>query len=631
MPDWMSTELIDQIRDRDYFYKQAKKTGDEDLWNIAKHLRNLTNSNIRHAKRDFVLNELKQNENNPKKFWKVIRSVIPANKTNSKSEIMLKDGAQKLDRSEVAHFINDYFINVGNISSTLGTAIHQPSSEPEERSVLDVTSVTGSEGGPYSLNSFNKLRELDVRRVTKSINISKSSGLDNLSSFVIKKAFEVLAPEVTFMYNLSIQGAQFPDSWKNALVIPIPKQGNLTKVQNYRPISLLPLPGKILEKLIHQQLSDYLEGNMLLAGEQHGFRANHSTTHSIEQVTSFISRKMDARLPTASVFIDFRKAFDCVQHPVLLGKLRKLGFSGLVVDWVDSYLTDRKQRVYANDSYSDYLNVTQGVPQGSVLGPLFYIVYANDIAQIVNNCKLALYADDTVLYTSHGDFGVSIRNLQEDIDSLADWCIANGIKANTEKTKVMVFGSKCCLAKLPLFEIKFGDVTLQTVSSYKYLGLTLDAQLNYNLHVNRVIRSVSDKLKQFQRLRSFLNTRAALLVYKGMILPILEYGDIFFSAASAENRRKLQVLQNRGLRCTLNKGCYDSTAELHSDARLLKLSHRREQHTLNFIYDKAQNVANRKASSKSTINTRSSNKKLLKIKRPRTGNGMHCRRDFTIL
>ena len=606
-PDWMTRELIEQIKDRDYFYKQAKKTGDTDMWNIAKHLRNITNSHIRQAKRDFVLNELKQNENNAKKFWKVIRSVIPSNKSSSNNEILLKDGARKLDRTEVAHFINNYFINVGNLSSPLDAL----SVQTDDPSML--------EGHDECEDcAWNEVGQLEVHKVIKSINTSKSSGLDNISSLVIKTAFESLIPEVTFMYNLSFDRACFPNNWKKALVVPIPKQGNLTKVQNYRPISLLPLPGKVLEKLVHHQLSDHFETESLLAEEQYGFRKNHSTIHAIAQVTNFINKKLDARLPTAAVFIDFRKAFDCVQHPMLIKKLRDMGLSETVINWVTSYLSNRKQRVYANNTYSDYQSITQGVPQGSVLGPLFYIVYANDLAKIVKHCRLAMYADDTVLYTSHKDFDVSVRDLQEDIDSLALWCRTNGITANTDKTKVMVFGSKCSLAKLPNFEIKFGNVPLQTVSSYKYLGLTLDSQLNYNLHVSKIISSVTGKLKQFQRMRSFLSSKAAVMVYKGMILPILEYGDVFLHAATAENRKRLQILQNKGLRCALNRGIDTDTVELHREANLLKLHYRREQHILNYVFDSAQVASNLRVRPNMTVKTRSSTKVLLRVKRPYT-------------
>ena len=184
----------------------------------------------------------------------------------------------------------------------------------------------------------------------------------------------------------------------------------------------------------------------------------------------------------------------------------------------------------------------------------------------------------------------------------------------------MVFGSKNRLAKISSGEIKLKlcQATLQTVSSYTYLGLTLDSYLNYNSHVNKTIGSVTNKLNQFRRMRQFLTVKAALMVYKGMLLPILEYGDVFLTGASATNRKRLQILQNKGLRCALNRDIYTSTEDLHTEASLLKLKFRREQHILNFMYDVAQDTANRKPKSKLTVITRSSDKILLKIKRPRT-------------
>ena len=169
----------------------------------------------------------------------------------------------------------------------------------------------------------------------------------------------------------------------------------------------------------------------------------------------------------------------------------------------------------ANNEYSSYLNITQGVPQGSVLGPLFYIIYANDLSSTLKNCEYALYADDTVLYTANAHFADSISKLQGDINLLAEWCSRNGVSVNTEKTQIMTFGQPKMLKSIPTFDIRCNNAPLKAVSSYKYLGMTLDAQLNYNLHVNKMISSVSGKLKQFQRMRSFLNTKAAILVSWG--------------------------------------------------------------------------------------------------------------------
>ena len=389
-------------------------------------------------------------------------------------------------------------------------------------------------------------------------------------------------------------------------------------MQNFRPISLLPLPGKLLEKLVHNQISAYLESETLLDKNQHGFRKGHSTVHSVAQLVNYISTKSDNGLPTLVAFLDFRKAFDCVQHDVLLRKIEKLNLAPGVVKWVASYLANRKQRVLANNTYSTFLPITQGVPQGSVLGPLFYIIYANDLVSILKNCKMAMYADDTVLFSADTKFSLSVSKVQNDLNAVSTWCHTNGIMVNTDKTKVMVFSSKLGLSKLDSFEIRFDDVPLQIVTSYKYLGITLDSQLTYNSHVRQIISSASNKLKQFQRMRSFLTIRAAILVYKSMLLPILEYGDIFLSAASALNRKKLQTLQNKGLRCALNKGLDCSCADLHTEVGLLKLEHRREQHLLNFMFDWAKDKDNVKKRPSYSIKTRSSKKKLLKLKKPRT-------------
>ena len=257
---------------------------------------------------------------------------------------------------------------------------------------------------------------------------------------------------------------------------------------------------------------------------------------------------MDKKLPVLATFVDFRKAFDCVQHQVLLSKLADMGISSRVVAWFKSYLTNRKQKVLANNVHSSSLDITQGVPQGSVLGPLFYIIYANDIMEKIKNCNIALYADDTVLYTAGKNFERTVANMQEDLDALSLWCIDNGISMNVEKTQLMLFGQPKKLKEHPTFNIVYNGSPLQSVSHYKYLGMTLDSQLNYNQHVQKTIAIVSNKLKQFRRMCFFLDKKAAVLVYKNMILPILEYEDIFMVGTSVENRRRLQVLQNKGIR-----------------------------------------------------------------------------------
>ena len=447
---------------------------------------------------------------------------------------------------------------------------------------------------------------------------AKSSGIDNVSSSVLKDVITVLLTLITHLFNLTLKNGIFPKSWKKALVVPIPKAGNLTKVQNYRPISLLPLPGKLLEKLVHAQLSAHLENIKYLTDNQHGFRKQHSTVHSIAQLTNFINTSMDKGQPTLAAFIDFRKVFDCVQHSILLGKLSSIGIDNRAVKWFESYLSDREQRVLANIIYSSYQSVTQGVPQGSVLGPLFYIIYANDINNIIKSCKIALYADDTVLYTANVNFQKSINKVQKDIDALSQWCVQNGIRMNIEKTKLMVFGSQVKVKQLPDFTVTVEELPLTLTNSYKYLGMTLDSQLNYDKHVQNIITRVSLKLKQLRRMRYFLDVRAATLVYKSMILPIMEYGDTFLVGATAEKRKKLQTLQNKGLSCALSLDRDISTEELHRRAKLQKLKNRREQHLLSHMFDIVSYGRQLRKPRLSGVRTRSQNKKMIKLRKPNT-------------
>ena len=312
-----------------------------------------------------------------------------------------------------------------------------------------------------------------------------------------------------------------------------------------------------------------------------------------------------------ATLVDFRKAFDCVQHRVLLNKLNGCGIGSIMLDWIKSYLTNRKQKVLANGIYSSDLRVTQGVPQGLMLGSLFYIVYANDLVNVLDHCKVALYADDTVIYTSSTIFRKYVSRVQTDINSLSDWSSQNGIRANPDNTKVMVFGSANCLNKVPNFEIRCDGIPLQIVNSYEYLVVTIDNQLNYNLHVNKLVASVSSKLELFQCMHSFLSVPAAILVYKSMLLPVLQYGDILLSATTRANSKKLQTLQNKGLRCALNKGLQANTSELHTEAKLLPLNYRRELHLMNFMYDWAIQADKLKDHSKPRYCTCSLNKRLL--------------------
>ena len=454
--------------------------------------------------------------------------------------------------------------------------------------------------------------------LVQKINISKSSGITQISSRLLRDSFQILSDKLTHLFNLSIATAVFPDQWKKALVIPIPKTGNLNKADNYRPISLLPLPGKILEKLVHTQLSTCMEENSLLSDNQFGFRKQRSTSHAISQLLNQIYSNMNKSIVTTAVYIDFSKAFNCVQHTTLINKLKQLDITQGTLNWLVSYLQCREQRTLVNGTYSAYLPVPQGVPQGSVLGPLLYIIYSNDIINRIKNSGYTFYADDIVLYSKKKCTVQAGRDLQKDLDSLSDWCVDNEIYMNTTKTKVMFFGSKAKLNSAPLPTFTVGGEVLQRAKTYTYLGLTLDEQLSLDTHACSLIKRVSNKIYQLTKIRPFVTKKAALLIYKNMILPILEYGDVFLHSASQMVRKKLQTLQNKALRCALHKNKYVRTAELHDEAKLLKLKDRRHMHILLHMFQLSQMPDFKlwKVHQPTAIKTRSSKKKLFSLRRP---------------
>ena len=344
---------------------------------------------------------------------------------------------------------------------------------------------------------------------------------------------------------------------------------------------------------------------------------------AVFQLTNQINTNMDKRFPTLVTFLDFKKAFACVQHEVLLSKPKTLNIDVNTLLWLEDYLTDRSQKVLANNHFSDTLKIKQGVPQGSIMGPLLYIIYANDITKVIKKSNIALYADDTVLYSNCKNLKTARRDMQADLNALQKWCVQNCIYANASKTKFMIFGSKVTLARPECegLSLSINNQPVNRVHTYCYLGVHLDEQLNYELHARDTINKVRVKISQLRLMRRFLNQHAALLVYKNMILPILEYGDVFFSALSVLTRKKLQIMQNKALRTALDSKA--ARKELHILANLKPLKIRRKLHLLQFVFRKKHDkkLLARRAAGRVT---RSSGKILFNLKKPRTEKYKTC-------
>ena len=369
-----------------------------------------------------------------------------------------------IELKDIPSHMNSFFANIGPTLSKEMYDVWKPYDDRVEESIMDFN-VTPNE----------------VRDVVKNININKASAIDNMSNLIIKDAYLLALDRVTDMFNASLNTASVPDKWKTATIIPVFKSGNSKDVGNYRPIALTPTPCKLIEKLLHKYIMNFLNHNNILVDCQGGFRAGMSTIGTLSNFTDDIARGLNVAKPTIASFIDLSKAFDTVDHLVLLMKLERYGIRGLTQKWLSSYLTDRLQKTKINGLISGSEPVVCGVPQGSILGPLLFLLYVNDLPKCITSSSIKLYADDTVIYNCDVSHVQAQQKLQTSLDLFSMWCKQNKLSVNTRKTKVMVFtASKRKLNGMHV-NIYMNESKLDVVNSYKYLGITLDSHLKYDL------------------------------------------------------------------------------------------------------------------------------------------------------
>ena len=331
---------------------------------------------------------------------------------------------------------------------------------------------------------FEEISEYEILKLVKDIKISKSSAYKELSSRLFKDAFTILIKEITYLFNICIQNGAFPTEWGRAEVTPIPKVGDLHYVKNWRPISQIKLPGKLLERVVHRQLSVYFED--ILHNNQHGFRNKKSTGTAIFEVLRELFQNWNEKCYSSCIFIDYSKAFDTIDHNILLNKLKIYGLDTNAQLFLKSYLDNRYQRININTIASNYSKLRCGVPQGSILGPLLFIIYTNDIfLEIEEKEKMYMYADDTLLMSKGHTEEIVIQNSQHCFNKVISWCKLNRLTLNEGKTKHL-----CITNKKHITTLKINAETnpLGNVDTYDYLGFCIDRKLNMNSHIDKIIK-----------------------------------------------------------------------------------------------------------------------------------------------
>lgn len=532
---WITYEIINLMKERDRDYKRAIFSKCEDTWNTYKESRNRITTMIRNEKQNYFHRIIDENKSNPKQMWKNLKTILPSNHKVAQDKIKFED-IEMSNESEIAEKFNVYFV----------------------QSIKEITdSISNSTNNEYVLDlvdshpPFNKFKEVSMMNLrTTVLSLKNTVGVnDNLSTRVIKDAFDVVGNRFLDVVNLSLSIGTFPERWKTSYIVPVPKIQNSNQCTNFRPINTVPVYEKILEVVVKNQLMEYCDENSVIVGNQSGFRKNHSCESVLLNITDEWYRAMDENYIILAVFLDFKRAFETINRDLLIKKLEKIGMGGTVLKWFQSYLHNRQQKVKYKKCMSQSIQNNFGVPQGTVLGPILFILYVNDIIKCVKNCKISLFADDTMIYIIGKDIENMFNVMNTELQNIFKWLCCNDLCINVDKSKYMLIGSNDKIATIDSkLCIKINSNKIERVNEIKYLGVILDQNLKFNSHADYVMKKMSQKTNFLYRVGSCLSMPTRILLYKSLIAPHIDFCTSLLLNVCKGKVQNLQKIQNKAMR-----------------------------------------------------------------------------------
>jgi hypothetical protein len=411
----------------------------------------------------------------------------------------------------------------------------------------------------------------EVIHVINGLKNSKACDIYDVSALIIKPNAQYIANPITHIFNASVDEGVFPCLLKIGKVIPVYKKDDPLNISNYRPISLLPIISKVFEQPILIRLNKFLNKFNIITNSQHGFRENHSTTTAAFNFLEKIYPEFDKRSPSLGLFIDLSKAFDLVDHQILLSKLFNIGVRGVVLQLFDSYLSERKQCVLINNTSGTALSgikeVNIGVPQGSMLGPVLYIIYVNDFNSHIVNCHSTQYADDASSLVP-AQAGVSLLDAASKIlVNIKQWFSSHKLVTNESKSNVMCFlYSKSCNEQI---EIVMTHLTLASCDHVKFLGFYINSKLNWNEHINHLCKKLATSSFTLRFMRDKIDQRALVIIYYALFQSHLKYGIIFWGNASVHGIQRLLLVQKKAIRVLAQINYRDSRRAAFANLQIM--------------------------------------------------------------
>lgn len=522
---WFTNAIKCLIQSRDLAYSRWKEFRTPELKEEYRVARNTVTFQTRNAKISYYSTRF-GSALDSRQTWRVI-SDIGIGKENMKNKCQVD--ADELNQMFTSIPLIPVDVNNHNTTPNLSTEL--------DTNLFEFSGVTQTEVF-YALSQVK----------------SNATGFDNINPRFIKILLPLILPFITHLFNSIITTSSFPIKWKYAKIIPLPKANS-----EFRPIAILSFLSKVLEKLLHQQMSKFVDENCLLSEKQSGFRANHSCVTALIDVAENIRRELDESKVNFLVLLDHSKAFDTVDHSTLCLKLKRFfNFSSSSSNLIWSYLSDRTQSVYVNNVISNPLPLTRGVPQGSILGPLLFSIYINDLPQQLSYSNIHLYADDVQLYLSSpvNTLRENIEKLNHDLNSVYRWATTNGLCLNPQKSKCLVI-RKNSINPVISDGILLDNQNIEIVNSAKNLGIHFNSSLTWNNHINALVGQTYMKLRTLWSTQFFTPLKIRILLAKTYLIPGLIFGCELFSSCDAESRRKLNVLYNNIIRYVHGLKRYD--------------------------------------------------------------------------
>ena len=535
---WITSQIKSLINTRDKLKIKATISKSETDWVNYKAARNQVNIKLRNAKQNYYSTKIAGQKCNPKEAWKTINNLLgkKAKRTIVNELDMNKNILQ--DPQEIVEGFNEYFSNIGpNLASNIAMA--------------NCNFETYVQKAKSEFTAFQPTTVTDVTQMLSGLSNNKATGIDKISCKIIKIAAPAIADSLTYIFNQAITLSTFPDQWKVARVTPLYKSGQRNIPGNYRPISVLPAISKIMERILYNQIYNYLTTFGLLSNSQFGFRKSHSTATALLECTNEWYVNLDRKLFNLVVFIDLKKAFDTVDHQILFKKLQHYGIKGQAHSLLKSYLTNRSQKCQLNGFVSSEQPIKCGVPKGSILGPLLFLLYINDLPECLDNTRPRLFADNTNLTAS----GESLNDIEiavnSDLENLRNWLMANKLSLNVAKTEFMLIGPKRMKTDSSL-NILIENKQIKQVNECKTLGILIDQHLSWNNNTKNICKKVTAGISALRRVKPFVSKETLISIYNAIIRPHFDYCCEVWDVFGKTQSDRLQKLQNRAARVIMS-------------------------------------------------------------------------------